>query len=1570
MLKVIFLETKLSPHDKCKSSLDKGCRLTLKINLIMGDEKPDKPVVLSVSSVVEREREKVFGKRKTNKGHGITEFIAHHHSRIEKKESTAVGETAKIVESGDFVLMKKILKKDPLIVNWLMVQGESLLHIAATAGQPSIALLLMEAGAFLNVKNSSNFNPLQTALLAQRGNALEVLSTFLCREDMFAQVFSLLLRSISVTFSVFFLITISLSFSFILSTSHQSFLINISSYTKVCLEKTSDCVSGLHLLSQYKLYPLDQTSLFRELFFRFLDFGIDPNDQTVTGDTALHIAAKCGHFLAIELLVARGALIDLPNQNKETPLMLAVLGAHLQCVNLLLTQGANWTLTDHCSISIVEYALQSPNHDIRLRFKLLQNFSYIPSARLPKKSYRIHWNRKWSQMIQKCFPKIGNLSIELPLICFSIRIYDFLQNRLKKSKRPTAHTADELTMSGKAILTFFLEECDELGGSRTDAQTVCSKMTHSGVLVATEDTLRRDFVEGNNYKFDVEPLWSSLQCELFSCASGLEMNSFEEITEYLSPFLPQLQSLLSNNNRKTALHFASACRNEQGIERLLAAPFSIPIDFCDTDDNANFTALHWACSVGGTEVIEMLLKNNANVRITSRGRVLPIHILCSSSRKFSFKAFSSIVKRFMQAGVSINAIDAKKNTPLHYLCWANPKTKFIQFLLDNGANPFASNELLNPPLFIAIECRCPDQSLTLLATKDCVEIIALAITTSNLMALDVLYQTSHEKNTIYRLSGGLTSLLLAAKHFNEDIVQYLLAHGSNINETDLQGRGVLHYAVTSNDLFQVLFFLDKGAIPNVGSVSGTLPLHILCSLTIIESMKKDFDLILDKHIEMGIPINIKNAYGLTPLHFAGRGGGNAIIASSLIQKGASVGEKNCGQQSALAFALASRKDSAGAVPSLLKTIKCDFEAAIESADLNVLLGFLSPSFPAYGEVCAMVSKGHYFVQTVRNLKKVVDHSKFVNYLKSHHEGILSLASHVIASNQRAEFVLKTVALFEWLGVIGNGVEFLFRSHIADCSDPTLLFRANTLASLMGSLYVKRSCTNYLRYLISRIYNAVSEFMKEHPTGMSDLDDDGPSEVTNMLFERLCTNVWGIVTQSTSMCPTPLRRLAYCIRESVSKRFLESADAAVGGLYFLRFLCPALIAPETMDEFLPMEVAREPFRRVVVSLTKILQNIANQTKQNIPRVDYFTHTTSASFHTMMREISSSVVDFDERSHNAGSSPTGKLEQKLRLLHLKDEINSMFDLYTERILSSKSTEEETAKPIEQIIRLLEIELQVNLKSITPKDVNEGDLSKSVDVGLLEKLERRSPTSLKRSQLDTSKETDCEPKCQSGRDSKRRTSPNFSDRKAETPKRKIGSGKSLHFSIFVHSFFILLKSNSGKSREHIRKIMKKNTNSSLIDLLSVSSNEKKSLASPRSPTSDNISRTNTILPAVQYNENENKPPQFLLVDFHTYLKKKLCEWERTVDELGLTDCVETIKLIYEAFGQTPFLIPSFSEHYLETVKNVLLAFIDAGANIDEVDAEMNLTSIGIANQFEDPSFKSFLMLKIIGNNSTTSK
>jgi neurofibromin 1 len=69
-----------------------------------------------------------------------------------------------------------------------------------------------------------------------------------------------------------------------------------------------------------------------------------------------------------------------------------------------------------------------------------------------------------------------------------------------------------------------------------------------------------------------------------------------------------------------------------------------------------------------------------------------------------------------------------------------------------------------------------------------------------------------------------------------------------------------------------------------------------------------------------------------------------------------------------------------------------------------------------------------------------------------------------------------------------------------------------------------------------------------------------------------------------------RALCHYIWESVEDRYPESRHSAVGSFIFLRFFCPAIVAPDNIDLEIPAD--SRDLRRGLLMITKVIQNLAN------------------------------------------------------------------------------------------------------------------------------------------------------------------------------------------------------------------------------------------------------------------------------------------------------------------------------------------------------------------------------------------
>ena len=164
-----------------------------------------------------------------------------------------------------------------------------------------------------------------------------------------------------------------------------------------------------------------------------------------------------------------------------------------------------------------------------------------------------------------------------------------------------------------------------------------------------------------------------------------------------------------NSKGDTALHIVCRMRtgNELQFFKMLTSTPGInptlenhegiaPFDVVGDDGN---TLLHNACVVGNTTLIELLVKNGANVLKTDRHGDAPIHIACKYSNLKTLKILVS-------SSCGPNQQNADGDTALHIVCRAKlndqDKQQYIQELI---STPGIKPDIINHAGFTPVELR-------------------------------------------------------------------------------------------------------------------------------------------------------------------------------------------------------------------------------------------------------------------------------------------------------------------------------------------------------------------------------------------------------------------------------------------------------------------------------------------------------------------------------------------------------------------------------------------------------------------------------------------------------------------------------------------------------------------------------------------------------------------------------------------------------------------------------------------------------------------------------------------------
>lgn len=136
----------------------------------------------------------------------------------------------------------------------------------------------------------------------------------------------------------------------------------------------------------------------------------------------------------------------------------------------------------------------------------------------------------------------------------------------------------------------------------------------------------------------------------------------------------------------------------------------------DEKDRNDWTALHYALSIGNAEIVRMLLKNGANVSAAAKNKdsfnssneITPLMLAILTSQNFL------AIKELLDGGANTNEKDNLGNEALHYAARKRHSSKIVKLLLEAGADPSVENLNGETPTNIALKTEGNYESATIL----------------------------------------------------------------------------------------------------------------------------------------------------------------------------------------------------------------------------------------------------------------------------------------------------------------------------------------------------------------------------------------------------------------------------------------------------------------------------------------------------------------------------------------------------------------------------------------------------------------------------------------------------------------------------------------------------------------------------------------------------------------------------------------------------------------------------------------------------------------------------------------
>ncbi|CAO1614414.1 unnamed protein product [Parajaminaea phylloscopi] len=185
-----------------------------------------------------------------------------------------------------------------------------------------------------------------------------------------------------------------------------------------------------------------------------------------------------------------------------------------------------------------------------------------------------------------------------------------------------------------------------------------------------------------------------------------------------------------------------------------------------------------------------------------------------------------------------------------------------------------------------------------------------------------------------------------------------------------------------------------------------------------------------------------------------------------------------------------------------------------------------------------------------------------------------------------------LSIFDSHGGILKFLKAAVEEEIEKTPSEEMVFRSNSFRTHLLSLFAKTHGYDYLRSIITPLITD----MANRPAGYAyeidpqKLDAGESAQVNQARLEETAQTFINTICDSAAQMPAVMRELCRHIRVVMDRQFPNSRYQGVGGFMFLRFISPAIVAPQLIDMSLPGP--SKTLRRGLLLVSKILQTLAS------------------------------------------------------------------------------------------------------------------------------------------------------------------------------------------------------------------------------------------------------------------------------------------------------------------------------------------------------------------------------------------
>lgn len=370
------------------------------------------------------------------------------------------------------------------------------------------------------------------------------------------------------------------------------------------------------------------------------------------GMTALHAAAKGGHYRAVESLIQHGANVNALMVNKFTPLHRAATAQHDEVALYLIGRGANVNAenaqgqtplfkSDGQITRMLLKAQADPNvrdKDVNTPLHHAAYDNHVGAIRLLKEAnanVNIR-NREGKTALWLVCDRTNEFNLGK-----SLEIVDILLQRRADPNIACQQGKPPLELCIQEHKTMLVDRLIKAGADATFRTKDGDTLLHMAATLQS----------------------ATIMCQLLCWYTNID-----------TPAQPK---------RNTPLHAAIVHKSFACTEKLLERGASVTVR-----EHRGMTALHIAAGARTDHLVKILLRYNANLHVPDAYKRTPLFYVDQSP---------AVCEYLLNAGASLTATDRAQNSPLHHLvCKAD--SAVIEILLKRGISVTAINNAGRTPL--------------------------------------------------------------------------------------------------------------------------------------------------------------------------------------------------------------------------------------------------------------------------------------------------------------------------------------------------------------------------------------------------------------------------------------------------------------------------------------------------------------------------------------------------------------------------------------------------------------------------------------------------------------------------------------------------------------------------------------------------------------------------------------------------------------------------------------------------------------------------------------------------------